>query len=154
MFAHGVMTALFFSAVGYIYDRTHTRDILELGGMSKIMPVASAFFITAALCGAGVPGMASFWAELLVLVSAVKVFPVRGLFAIASLVIGALFALRVVQNSFFNDPNPKFAHFEDVSPFLGLPRMILIGFMIFFGLFPQVMLSLIKSSIVPFIQGM
>ena len=154
MFAHGVMTALFFSAVGYIYDRTHTRDILELGGMSKIMPVASAFFIIAALCGAGVPGMASFWAELLVLVSAVKVFPVRGLFAIASLVIGALFALRVVQNTFFNDPNPKFAHLEDVTPFLALPRMILIGFMIFFGLFPQVMLGLIKSSIVPFIQGM
>ncbi len=154
MFAHGVMTALFFSAVGYIYDRTHTRDILELGGMSKIMPVASAFFIIAALCGAGVPGMASFWAELLVLVSAVKVFPVRGLFAIASLVIGALFALRVVQNTFYNAPNPKFAHFEDVTPFLALPRMILIGFMIFFGLFPQVMLGLIKSSIVPFIQGM
>jgi NADH-quinone oxidoreductase subunit M len=154
MFAHGVMTALFFSAVGYIYDRTHTRNILELGGLSKIMPVASAFFIIAALCGAGVPGMASFWAELLVLVSAVKVFPIRGLLAIASLVIGALFALRVVQNSFFNDPNPKFAHFEDVTPFLALPRMILISFMIFFGLFPQVMLSLIKSSIVPFIQGM
>jgi len=154
MFAHGVMTALFFSAVGYIYDRTHTRDIRELGGFSKIMPVASAFFITAALCGAGVPGMASFWAELLVLVSAVKVFPIRGLLAIASLVIGALFALRVVQNSFFNDPNPKFTHFEDVSPFLGLPRMILIGFMIFFGLFPQTMVGLIKTSIVPFIQGM
>ena len=79
MFAHGVMTALFFSSVGYIYDRTHTRDILELGGFSKIMPVASAFFIVAALCGAGVPGMASFWAELLVLIAAVKVFPVRGL---------------------------------------------------------------------------
>jgi|UniRef100_A0A7V6A489 NADH-quinone oxidoreductase subunit M len=154
MFAHGVMTALFFSAVGYIYDRTHTRNILELGGMSKIMPVASAFFITAALCGAGVPGMASFWAELMVLVSAVKVFPIRGILAIASLVIGALFALRVVQKTFFNDPNPKFAHFEDVSPFLGLPRMILIGFMIFFGLFPQVMVGLIKTSIVPFIQGM
>jgi len=154
MFAHGVMTALFFSAVGYIYDRTHTRDILQLGGFSKIMPVASAFFITAALCGAGVPGMASFWAELLVLVSAVKVFPIRGLFAIASLVIGALFALRVVQNTFFNDPNPKFTHFEDVSPFLGLPRMILIGFMIFFGLFPQTMVGMIKTSIIPFIQGM
>ena len=66
----------------------------------------------------------------------------------------ALFALRVVQNSFFNDPNPKFTHFEDVSPFLGLPRMILIGFMIFFGLFPQTMVGLIKTSIVPFIQGM
>lgn len=154
MFAHGVMTALFFSAVGFIYDRTHTREIHELGGFSRIMPVASAFFITAALCGAGVPGMASFWAELLVMVAAVKVFPIRGLLAIAALVVGALFALRVVQTTFYNEPNPKFVHFEDVSPFLGLPRMILIGFLVFFGIFPQYMLGLIKTSIVPFIQGL
>jgi NADH-quinone oxidoreductase subunit M len=154
MFAHGIMTALFFSAVGYIYDRTHTRDIHELGGFSRIMPVASAFFITAALCGAGVPGMASFWAELLVFIATVKVYPVQGLLAIAALVVGALFALRVVQTSFFNEPNPKFVHFEDVSPFLGLPRMILIGTLIFFGFFPQVMVGLIKTAVIPFLQGM
>ena len=154
MFAHGIMTALFFSAVGYIYDRSHTRDIHLLGGFSRIMPVASAFFITAALCGAGVPGMASFWAELLVFIAAVKVYPVQGLLAIAALVLGALFALRVVQNSFFNEPNPKFIHLEDVSPFLGLPRMILIGTLLFFGFFPQVMVSIIKTSVVPFLQGM
>lgn len=154
MFAHGIMTALFFSSVGYIYDRTHTRDIHELGGFSKIMPVASAFFITAALCGAGVPGMASFWAELLVFIATVKVYPVAGLLAIAALVVGALFALRVVQNSFYNEPNPKFLHYEDVSPFLGLPRMILIGVLILFGFFPQLMVSLINTSIVRFLQGM
>jgi NADH-quinone oxidoreductase subunit M len=154
MFAHGIMTALFFSSVGFIYDRTHTRDIHELGGFSKIMPVASAFFITAALCGAGVPGMASFWAELLVFIATVKVYPVRGLLAIAALVVGALFALRVVQNSFYNEPNPKFIHFEDVSPFLGLPRMILIGVLIFFGFFPQLMVGTIKTAVIPFLQGM
>jgi NADH-quinone oxidoreductase subunit M len=154
MFAHGIMTALFFSSVGYIYDRTHTRDIHELGGFSRIMPVASAFFITAALCGAGVPGMASFWAELLVFIATVKVYPIAGLLAIAALVVGALFALRVVQNSFYNEPNPKFVHFEDVSPFLGLPRMILIGTLILFGFFPQIMIGLIKSAVVPFLQGM
>jgi NADH-quinone oxidoreductase subunit M len=154
MFAHGIMTALFFSAVGYIYDRTHTRDIHELGGFSRIMPVASAFFITAALCGAGVPGMASFWAELLVFIATVKVYPVQGLLAIAALVVGALFALRVVQTSFFNEPNPKFVHLEDVSPFLGLPRMILIATLVFFGFFPQVMVGLIKTAVIPFLQGM
>ncbi len=154
MFAHGIMTALFFSTVGYIYDRTHTRNIHELGGFSRIMPVASAFFITAALCGAGVPGMASFWAELLVFIATVKVYPINGLLAIAALVVGALFALRVVQNTFFNEPNPKFMGFEDVSPFLALPRMILIGTLFFFGFFPQVMVGLIKTAVVPFLQGM
>jgi NADH-quinone oxidoreductase subunit M len=154
MFAHGIMTALFFSSVGYIYDRTHTRNIHELGGFSKIMPVASAFFITAALCGAGVPGMASFWAELLVFIAAVKVYPVNGLLAIAALVVGALFAFRVVQNAFYNEPNPKFAHFEDVSPFLALPRMILIGTLLLFGFLPQLMVGTIKTAIIPFLTGM
>ena len=154
MFAHGIMTALFFSSVGYIYDRTHTRDIHELGGFSKIMPVASAFFITAALCGAGVPGMASFWAELLVFIATVKVYPINGLLAIAALVVGALFALRVVQKTFFNAPNPKFIHYEDVSPFLGLPRMMLIATLVFFGIFPQTMVAMIKSAVIPFLQGM
>ena len=110
--------------------------------------------ITAALCGAGVPGMASFWAELLVFIATVKVYPVAGLLAIAALVVGALFALRVVQSTFFNEPNPKFTHFEDVSPFLGLPRMILIGTLLLFGFFPQLMVSMIKSSVIPFLQGM
>ena len=62
MFAHGIMTALFFSSVGYIYDRTHTKAIAELGGLSQIMPRASGFFIIAALTGIGVPCLASFWA--------------------------------------------------------------------------------------------
>ncbi|AEB09070.1 complex I subunit 4 family protein [Desulfobacca acetoxidans] len=154
MFSHGVMTALFFSAVGYIYDRTHVRDIHLLGGFSKIMPVASAFFITAALCGAGLPGFASFWAELLVFIAAVKVFGIGGLIALASIVVGALFALRVVQTSFYNEPNPKFIHFEDVSPFLGLPRMILIATLILFGIFPSLMLDVIKTAVAPFISGL
>jgi len=81
--------------------------------------VASAFFITAALCGAGVPGWPASGAELLVFIATVKVFPIAGILAIAALVVGALFALRVVQNSFFNAPNPKFVHFEDVQPLPG-----------------------------------
>ena len=58
MFAHGIMTALFFSAVGYIYDQTHTKQIAKLGGLSRTMPVASGYFIIAALTGIGVPCLA------------------------------------------------------------------------------------------------
>jgi NADH-quinone oxidoreductase subunit M len=60
----------------------------------------------------------------------------------------------VVQTTFYNEPDPKFMGFEDVSPFLGLPRMILIATLIFFGFFPQVMISLLKTAVVPFLQGM
>ena len=82
MFAHGVMTALLFSSVGYIYDRTHTKMIPELGGLSRIMPVASGYFIVAALAGIGVPGLANFWGELMVFIAAFRVYPVRGVVAV------------------------------------------------------------------------
>jgi NADH-quinone oxidoreductase subunit M len=154
MFAHGVMTALFFSAVGYIYDKTHTKMIPELGGMSKIMPMASGYFILAALAGIGVPCLASFWAELLVFISAFKTYPVRGALAIFALVVGALFMLRVVQRTFYGEKNEAFEHLPDVTLGLGIPRMILVAVIVFFGLFPSVMLDVIQVASVPFINGL
>ena len=154
MFAHGVMTALFFSAVGYIYDRTHTKMIPELGGLSKTMPIASGYFILAALAGIGVPCLASFWAELLVFISAFKTYPVRGARAICALVVGALFMLRVVQRTFYGEKNERFAHIPDVPFGLGIPRMILVAVIVFFGLFPFVMLDVIQVAAIPFINGL
>ncbi len=151
MFAHGVMTALFFSSVGYIYDRTHTKIIPELGGLSKTMPIASAFFIIAALAGIGVPLMASFWAELLVFIAAVGRFPVGGVLALAGLIVSALFMLRVVQRTFYGDRNPRWEHIPDVNGFLAVPRIILVSIIIFFGIFPKFMLDVIQSTVIPFV---
>jgi NADH-quinone oxidoreductase subunit M len=154
MFAHGVMTALLFSSVGYIYDRTHTKMIPELGGLSKIMPVASGFFIVAALAGIGVPCLASFWAELLVFIASFKVYPVRGTLAICALVVSALFMLRVVQRTFYGEKNERFAHLRDVSFGLGLPRMILVSVIVLFGLFPSLMLDVVQTAAIPLINGL
>ena len=154
MFAHGVMTALFFSSVGYIYDKTHTKMIPELGGMSKIMPIASGYFIVAALAGIGVPCLASFWAELLVFISAFKTYPIRGALAICALVVGALFMLRVVQRTFYGEKREEFEHLPDVSFGLGIPRMILVAVIVFFGLFPSVMIDVIQVASIPFINGL
>ena len=154
MFAHGVMTALFFSAVGYIYDKTHTKMIPELGGLSKTMPVASAFFIVAAFAGIGVPCMASFWAELLVFVSAVQTYPVRGILAVLGLVLSALFMLRVVQKTFYGEKNERWAHIPDVPMSLAAPRIILVGVILLFGLFPRLILDVIQSAVIPFVGSL
>jgi NADH-quinone oxidoreductase subunit M len=154
MFAHGVMTALFFSSVGYIYDKTHTKLIPELGGLSQIMPRASAYFIIAALAGIGVPCLASFWAELLVFIAAFKVYPVRGALAICALAVSALFMLRVVQRTFYGQKNERFAHLPDMSTGLGIPRMILAGVIVLFGLFPWLMVDMVQTASIPLIQGL
>jgi NADH-quinone oxidoreductase subunit M len=154
MFAHGVMTALFFSSVGYIYDKTHTKMIGELGGISRIMPVASTYFIVAAMASMGVPCLASFWGELVVFISAFKVYPLRGAAAIAALVISALFMLRVVQKTFYGPKNTQYAKLPDVSFGLGVPRMILVAVLVFFGLFPSLLFDLIETASIPFINGL
>jgi NADH-quinone oxidoreductase subunit M len=154
MFAHGVMTALFFSSVGYIYDKTHTKFIGELGGLSRIMPVASSYVIVAALTSIGIPCLASFWGELLVFISSFKVYPVRGVLAISALVVSALFMLRVVQKTFYGPKNEKYAHLPDVSFALGIPRMILVTVIVIFGLYPSLMFDVIQTASIPFIRGL
>jgi NADH-quinone oxidoreductase subunit M len=152
MFAHGLMTALLFSTAGYFHDRTGTKVIPELGGLSQVMPIASAYFIVGALAGMGVPGFANFWAELGIFVSALKVYPVHGVVAISSLAVSALFMLRVVQKAFYGQRNERLTHLSDVSFGLGLPRMILVVVLVLFGLFPALMLNLIQTAVLPFME--
>jgi len=154
MFAHGVMTALLFSSVGYIYDRTHTKLIPELGGLSRIMPVASAFFIIAAFAGMGVPGLANFWGELVVFVAAFKTYPVLGVIAVLALVVTALFMLRVVQRTFYGPGNERYAQLPDISLSLGIPRIILAGVLLILGLYPSLLFDVIRTASVPFMSGL
>jgi NADH-quinone oxidoreductase subunit M len=153
MFAHGVMTALFFSSVGYIYDRTHTKLIPELGGLSRIMPKACAFFIFAALTSIGVPCLASFWAELMVFIASFQVYPVRGALAVGALVISALFMLRVVQRTCFGPRNEKYAGLPDLSLAMGVPRALLVLVILLFGFFPGLMFNVIQTASVPLLGG-
>ena len=154
MFAHGIMTALLFSSLGYLYDRTHTRMIPELGGMSRIMPVISVYFILGALAAMGVPGFGNFWAEIIVFIASFKTYPVLGALAVAVLVVSALFMLRVVQKTFYGPPSESMAGLPDVRFGLGLPRLILAAVMILFGLFPWLMLDVIQTASVPLIGGL
>lgn len=146
MFAHGVMTALFFSSVGFIYDQTHDRDIRNFGGLIGQVPVAASFFVVAGLCGIGVPGFASFWAELLVFIGAVKVAPVLGVIAIAGLVFTAAYMLRVFGKAMFGPRNSDWDHLEDAGPWAAVPRVILIGVLLLFGFVPNLILDVIRSA--------
>ncbi|MEK7668023.1 MAG: NADH-quinone oxidoreductase subunit M, partial [Gemmatimonadota bacterium] len=146
MFSHGVMTALFFAAVGYIYDRLHTRDMMRLGGLSRHIPVASAFFIVAALCGAGVPGFSSFWAELLVFLGTLKTYPVLAWIVVLALVITMAYSMRAIVVAFFGEPREAHPHVADISPFLALPRAILVAVLLVLGFYPRLILDVIDPA--------
>ncbi|OYV72071.1 MAG: NADH-quinone oxidoreductase subunit M [Gemmatimonadetes bacterium 21-71-4] len=154
MFSHGVMTALFFAAVGYIYDRLHTRDIGKLGGLSRTMPVASAFFIIAALTGAGVPGFSSFWAELLVFLGTLKTFPVLAIVVVGALTITLAYSMRVIVLAFFGQPREAHPGVRDIGFFAAIPRAILVGFLLLLGFVPHLILNVIEPATRLFVRGL
>ncbi len=153
MFAHGIMTALFFSTAGYIYDQSHSKTLDDFGGLGAQMPRAVSIFIVAGLCGAGLPGLASFWAEFLVFLAALETYPIAGVIIIIGLVLTAIYILRVFNTAFFGVPNPKWENLKtkDMAGLHLLPRAILIAVLIVFGFVPRLMLDLIDSTTMAFL---
>lgn len=98
MISHGLMTALFFAAIGMIYDRTHTRLVGQLGGLLKIMPFISTVFVIAGLCSLGLPGLSGFVAEITVFMGSWErtgeLYRLATVLACASIVITAVYILR------------------------------------------------------------
>jgi len=98
MVSHGLMTALFFAAIGMIYDRTHTRLVAQLGGLLKMMPFISTVFFIAGLCSLGLPGFSGFVAEMTVFMGSWQhpemFYRLATIVACASIVVTAVYILR------------------------------------------------------------
>ena len=133
---------------GFIYDRSHSKTIADFGGLGSQMPRAVSVFIIAGLCGAGLPGLASFWAELLVFLAALKTYPLIGVLIVAGLILTAIYILRVFAQAFFGPPTPRWKNLkeQDLRGLHLVPRAILIAVLVFFGFVPQAMLNVIDST--------
>src|SRR5271157_273131 len=148
MFSHGVMTALFFSIVGMVYDRTHTRDISKLGGLFQKMPWAAICFIIGGLASMGMPGTSGFVAEFPVFMGVLQTLPLVAIIAAIAIVVTAAYILLVVRRVFFGDLPAEFANtVTDISVLdkftIGMLSMIIIGL----GVFPVLMVPLVQSGV-------
>jgi len=101
MVNHGLSTGALFLLVGFIYQRRHTRDIGDFGGLAKVMPVYAAFLLIVALSSAGLPGLNGFVGELLILLGVYQVNPWLAVFAVPGIVIAALYLLRMLRGVLF-----------------------------------------------------
>jgi NADH-quinone oxidoreductase subunit M len=102
MVSHGLMTALFFAVIGMIYDRTHTRQVNEMGGLMKTMPFITTVFFIVGLCSLGLPGLSGFVAEMTVFVgswqNADTFHRIATIAACMSIVVTAVYILRAIGN--------------------------------------------------------
>lgn len=100
MVSHGVMTALFFGVIGMIYQRTHTRQVNELGGVLQQAPFIGSVFLIVGLCSLGLPGMSGFVSEMTVFTGSWErtgiFYRIATVLACASIVVTAVYILRAV----------------------------------------------------------
>src|SRR5690606_20829931 len=165
MFSHGVMTALFFAAVGMVHDRAHTRDIPSLGGFAQKMPLVAGAFILGGLVSMGMPGLSGFVAEFPIFMglweaSQTLVLPggqqatyyaLIAILAVVGIVVTAAYVLRVVQRVFFGEFEAEKWHGEvgDVTALDKLALGILSIWLILVGVFPAVMQPMVTAGMEP-----
>lgn len=161
MFAHGIMTALFFALIGNIYHQAHTREIARFGGLIHQMPRAAVGFIIAGFASLGLPGLNNFVAEFLIFLGShdkpVKLFSIIpfkaiSILAILGIVITAAYVLKVIQETFFGPRKEEWNHLEDVKGVEMIPIVMLAGVLVFFGLFPSPLIDIIHSGAIPLIN--
>ncbi len=147
MFSHGVMTALFFSVVGMVYDRTHTRELSQLGGLFRKLPIAAVGFIVGGLVSMGMPGFSGFVAEFPIFMGVWQVQPVVAVIAILGVLITAAYILLVVRRVFFGELPEALVNVGDVTLKDKISTVLLAVIMIALGIFPSLMAPMISSGV-------
>jgi len=148
MFSHGIMTALFFAIVGMVYDRAHTRNLGELGGLYKYMPIAMFGFVVGGLVSMGMPGFSGFVAEMPIYIGAWKTFPASAIIAAISIVVTAAYILLVVRKVFFGE-TPK-AIKPGLTDITLRDKIVVIGLsllMITIGIVPSILTPTIQAGV-------
>ncbi len=148
MFSHGAMTALFFAATGMVYDRAHTRQIPELGGMVKALPYVAVTFIIGGLVSMGMPGFSGFVAEFPIFMGVWQVKPWIAILSALSIVITAAYIMLAIRRTFFGEMPAEFeGHIRPISVMDKVALTLLSAMMITLGVFPGVMVPMVQTGI-------
>ncbi|HEX2948838.1 MAG TPA: NADH-quinone oxidoreductase subunit M [Armatimonadota bacterium] len=152
MFAHGIMTALFFALVGLVYAKAHTRDIDAMGGLARVAPGLAVAFTIAGLSSFGLPGTGGFIAEFLVYMGTFLVKPWIAAIACTGILITSIYVLRLLRRVFFGQLNPKLAHLEDAKTTEWVALALTSCVIISVGVWPKPMIDIISSSVQPVVN--
>jgi NADH-quinone oxidoreductase subunit M len=148
MVAHGFLAALTFALSGYVYQKTGTLQISELGGLCRQLRFIGTVLLMAAMAGCGLPGFANFVGEVTVFFGAWTVFPlVTGLALWGALIIGAVYMTRAIRNVLHGPLPDKWAGLADAaSLWRKLPYALLLASLFVFGCFPRLLTEKITPA--------
>jgi NADH-quinone oxidoreductase subunit M len=151
MVAHGVITGALFLLVGVIYERTHDRTIARMGGLGSRLPVFATLMVFFSLASAGLPGLAGFVGEFLVLLGAVAYQAWVGWLAGFTIIFAAVYLLFMVQNTIFGELSDFLrglgSKLTDVDRVEAMTLAPLVVLTVLLGLFPALVLDLIQLPV-------
>ena len=148
MVSHGLISAALFLCVGVMYDRVHSRQISDYGGVANTMPVFASFMMLFAMANAGLPGTSGFVGEFLVILSSFRADPWIAVIAATVLVLGAAYTLWMYKRVIFGDTaNEKVAGLQDVSLRETSFLLLLAVAVLLLGLWPAPLFELMEPTL-------
>ena len=153
MIAHGFVSAAMFLCIGVLYDRVHSREIADYGGVVNTMPTFAAFAVLFSMANAGLPGTAGFVGEWMVILAAVKMNFWIGLGAALSLILGASYSLWMVKRVYFGAvANDNVRALKDINAREFLMLGILATAVLYMGVHPKPFTDVMNASVSAFLQ--
>jgi NADH-quinone oxidoreductase subunit M len=145
MAAHGLSVSLMFLLSQYVYRRSGTLEMTQMGGLASQTPVLACFFIAASLATIGLPGFGNFWGEFGIFLSLGENSDHQLILGLAALgiIISAIFGLRAVARIFYGKQSDELSEYAKDSPIVDLsvtemiPAGVLVSALLFLGLWPK-----------------
>jgi len=137
--SHGLISALLFFLIGVMYERVGTTYITKLGGLAHAMPLTAGFLLAGALASLGLPGMSGFVSEFMAFLGLFKEMPVLAAVGAIGIIMTAVYLLRAVLNVTYGKAKQSYAGIFDIKPVEMVPVIVLLGFIILIGVYPNVL---------------
>ncbi len=155
MISHGFISSAMFLSVGVLYDRMHSRQIADYGGVVNTMPKFAAFAVLFAMANAGLPGTSGFVGEFMVILGALQKNFWFAFLASTTLIFGAAYTLWMVKRVFYGEiVNAHVAELLDINKrellILGTLAILVIGF----GIYPQPITEMTHATVAQFLDHM
>ncbi len=148
MISHGLISGAMFLCVGVLYDRVHSRQIADYGGVANTMPVFAAFMVLFSMANAGLPGTSGFVGEFMVIIASFKANFWFAFLAATTLVLGAAYTLWMVKRVLYGEvANDQVAALEDLNSREFVVLAILAISVLLVGLWPAPLVDMMDVSV-------
>jgi NADH-quinone oxidoreductase subunit M len=148
MVSHGFISAAMFLCVGVLYDRVHSREIGDYGGVVHTMPIFTGLMVFFAMANAGLPGTSGFVGEFMVILASFRADFWFAFLAATTLILGAAYTLWMVKRVMFGDvANDNVAALEDINRRELLVLGSLAVAVLILGLWPAPLIEVMDASI-------